>query len=888
MALWIAAFLISMTWLYSGHLHVYANHWATAALAVAGIATFTLALRKKVDFSRVSPAWGLLLIPLIAGFLIAGFPESFGPGLLILGVAALLLCRGYRGLSSLAAGLLASGSILTLQALSFGLYFNYVAKDPHVPALSGIVFAILEYLGLRASMSGGVIYVQMMRYNYPFPTAWANLALLPVLQMWVAAAVMIPLFGGKPAHGVRALWAFILGMCYIIVRYTLMLLAFVYLMYFVGYFEENLRMDIFWNRWLTVLTMLPLVLIFAKAFPLKRSGDAITAGFRFDHFGNDLSLRKALTVAAAACGTFFFVAYIGFWDPGTPKQGRVLLDEKYSDWEVSTTAYDTKWYGNESGYNYWSMADLMSYYFRVDKTEEKPLTKELLSNYDVVLLKNPTFPYPAEEVDAMLEFVLNGGGIFLMGEHTNVFGTSVPLNEVGRRLGFFFRYDSVFDMEEKFECLWHVPELMPSPVVQNQDNFLFATPCSVEPTSYLGRTRNAAVGPGLWSLPIEYASGNFYPQVKLRTDMTYGPLVTMITSTMGKGRAVGFSDSTTFSNFSSQLPGKPEMLLSSMHWLNHRNRFTWLNSVFLVLSIACFTGMAAAAWGTPRHQGTRLAALAVGIGVAGLSMSIFTGLARSAYPLPQPVRPLPKVVFEREYSEYEIPTSGFVKDQKKSFAIFYQWVLRLQYFPFLQDTVQAALDENPHILVMINPSKVTPPDRDFVKLEDTQRVRDVLVNQQLKPYLERGGKVLLMDDAENDKSLSRVILEEFGMHLDVPYRRPGTQQAMTMLMDPRGAPICTASAGCTIVGADEDLVKSSDGKVVLARKRVGKGSLVVMAASKRFCDTNMGYSQSTKPGNADTVKAFYLEFAIFRGMMNDNLEDELTTIGQKLSAVGVQ
>jgi len=120
MALWIAAFLISMTGLYSAHLHFYANHWATTALAVAGIATFALPLRKKVDFSRVSPAWGLLLVPLAVGFLILGFPQSFGPGLLILGIAALLLCRSYRELSALAAGLLLSGSILTLQALSFG------------------------------------------------------------------------------------------------------------------------------------------------------------------------------------------------------------------------------------------------------------------------------------------------------------------------------------------------------------------------------------------------------------------------------------------------------------------------------------------------------------------------------------------------------------------------------------------------------------------------------------------------------------------------------------------------------------------------------------------------------------------------------------------------
>jgi|GEM_PF-595599 len=911
MALWAGAFLISMTWLYSVHLHQYPNYWATALLAVAGVVCFALALRKKVDFSSTTRAWALLILPLALGVLILDFPNTFGPVVLILGLCGLLLFRSYAWAAAIAASLLVTGAILTLQSVTFPLYFHYVAKDPHVPFLSQFIYPILRFFGLRTSMSGGVIYIQTMRNLWPFPTSWAGLGLFPLVQFFVASAVVISLFGGKPAKGIRALWAFIIGVVYLILRYAFLLLFFTYLMYFVGYFDNDLWVNVLWHRGVALLSFIPLLLIFAKAFPLQRTGEAIVAGLQLQHFGAAERMRKGIVVLATALGVFFFAAYLGYWDPGWPKLGRVLIDEKYSDWEKSDRTYDTKWYGNESGYNYWSMADLMSYYFSVDKKEEyeggKGLTENVLKNYDVVLLKNPTYPYSDEEVEALVKFVEDGGGIFLMSEHTSVFGTSVPLNAVGRRFGFFFRYDVVFDMETKFEQLWHVPKLMPSPMMHNQKDFLFAVSCSIEPSGYFGPTRNAAVGPGLWALPIEYHSPNFYPKAEMRTDMTFGPLVQLIAATRGKGRVVGFVDSTTLSNFSSQLPGKPELLLSSINWLNRKNRLSYFNGMFLALSVLFFVGAFAVSLGTPRHHGARLATIAVAVCAAAVSMTLFTGITRKAYPLPEPRRDLPKVVFERQYSEYIMPTEGFVKDQDNSYSIFFQWVLRLQYFPFLKDSIDEALAEKPDILVMINPSDITPPGRDFVDHPDTENVQKVLI-PQLKAYLEAGGKLLLMDDIENEKSMSNMILEEFGMRLDAGRLRLGEKPGQTTLLNAEGKPVCLAPSGYFIIGG-RPLLTRTDGKVVLARKSIGKGTLVVMSASKRFCDgpypmpnrpyyKGMGVKQDNKPviklgagaerPNTELFKAFYLEFALIRGMMNDNLDEELNQLDDELIKLGLR
>ena len=954
MALWVAAFLISMTWLYSIHLYLYARPFAVVVLTVAGLVTFALALRKRVDLSKASMLWGVLIAPLLIGFLIAGFPFNFGPGLLILGLAGLLLCRVYR-LSAVAAALLLAGAILTLQSLVYPLYFNYVAAKPYVPFLAGPVYALTRYLGIRTSLSDGVVYVQTMRNLWPFPTDWAKLALFPLLQLFIAAAIIMPLFGSGLKKGIGALWIFIIGMAYIIIRYALMLVLFTYLMYYVDYYDTAVWIDIFWSRSVTLLTFIPLLLILAKCFPLKRDGAALAAGFDLQPVSGRVLWRKLAAVCAVALGVHLLVAHLGYWDGGKPRtdaggktrESRILIDETHSNWEKTDRPYDTNWYGNESGYNYWSISELLGHYYKVDKNEsittairhylkglafpastqtmvacarrnKAPadvlrmlermpdhkcsnwedlaaagrLTPELLANYDVVLLKNPTYPYSPAELDALVEFVRNGGGIFLMGEHTNVFGTSVPLNTLGRRFGFYFTYTSVFDMEQKFEQLWHVPELMPSPLVQNQRNFLYATSCSVERTGYFGPARNAAVGGGLWSLPIEYASGNFYPAVQLRTDMTFGPMIQLITSTHGKGRVIGFTDSTTFSNFSAQLPGKPELLLSSMTWLNRRNHLNWLNTFFLVASLLCFAGAIVACVGTPRHHGTRIAMLAVGVCVAAATMVMLTAITRRAYPLLQPQRPFTKVVFEKEFSEYEIPVSGFVKDQQKSFSIFYQWVLRLQYYPFLKYTLDEAIAENPDVLVMINPKNITPPGRDFVDHADNDRVLNVLV-PKLHAFLNSGGKLLLMDDITNDRSFAHFIVEPLGMWLEgnraAAPAMPGQQQSPPMqAMDADNRMICTVPTVMdpmyktpTLLSINGDemtpLIRTSNGKVVLASKKVGKGTLLVMSSSKRFCDTMMGYSQNNAP-SADALSAFRLQYAMLRGLANNNIEEEIAKL----------
>ncbi|MCK5423074.1 MAG: hypothetical protein KAJ08_12960, partial [Deltaproteobacteria bacterium] len=262
-----------------------------------------------------------------------------------------------------------------------------------------------------------------------------------------------------------------------------------------------------------------------------------------------------------------------------------MLDEKHSGWEKSTRKMDTEWYGNESGYNFYWMAEFINHHFPLTRNFEE-ITPNLLSNYDILIVKNATSPFSKAEMDAITDFVRKGGGLYLMSEHTNVFGNSTYINPIAEEFGFSFRYDVLFDIEHKFEQLYYPPRLLPHPVVQNMPYFSFKVSCSIQPLS--SSCESIMMSKGGKTQDIYYPSGNFYPPVKDHTYMPFGAFLQMVGIKFDKGRVIGFSDSTSYSNFEAFIAGKPEALLGALDWLNRENRWGWLRFLFLTLATVCF------------------------------------------------------------------------------------------------------------------------------------------------------------------------------------------------------------------------------------------------------------------------------------------------------------
>jgi len=559
-----------------------------------------------------------------------------------------------------------------------------------------------------------------------------------------------------------------------------------------------------------------------------------------------------LVMACTAC--LGAVAVVHLHDPGIRKHGRLLLDESHSRWERTDDVYDTDWYGHESGYNYYCIGQYLRHFYDLDFHMEGALTPELLARYDVLILKTPTEPYSDAEMNAVEAFVRRGGGLFALGEHTNVFGSSVFLNPIIRRFGLAFRYDSVFDITRKWEQVYFPPELGNHPVVQWMDFDRFAVSCSV--SSKWWNTHSVIRGTGLWTLPIDYTAANFYPHVEDRADAKFGAFDQMVASTADKGRVVAFGDSTVYSNFLAFYPGKAEKLLGTMEWLNRTNRWNhirWIGAVVFTVALLCAVGASLVLTPNLGYAATVAvsAAATTWLGIWGCSI-----LAREAYPPPRPHTPVQRVVFEMQHSSYELPVFSFTQKYPESFEIFYQWVLRLGYFTDVTFNLDRSLGRSEPIVLIRS-------KRPF--LEQTRLAA--------RQYLEQGGSLLVLDSPGNSDSTSNELLSEFGVSFSDRFAR-----GQSILEPTSGVRICGLRGG-RIVEGGTPLLTTENKEVLASFVNIGKGRLIAAGLADRFADTQMGGSSRIVPDRE--MRAVYeLEFSLMRGLVEGEVEKQIESLGK--------
>lgn len=704
----------------------------------------------------------------------------------------------------------------------------FTAKFQQCDILTPLVYQILRFLGLPVSLSQNTIFIETMRELYQFSTTWDKLAIFPFLNLLIGGMVLLKFFSKR--FWIKAGILTLTTIIYFIVRYIVMILIFLYLMYFVSYEEESAKIFLFWHPIIIMCSFIPYVFLLCKFFRLE------IVHSRIVHTPLFFDKNRIKSIVSISLATFFIIGYFGFHDPGIPKQGRILIDETHSNWEKSTRKYDTDWYGQESGYNYYCMADYLGYYYKLDRNLGT-ITTQLLSNYDILILKIPTSVFSNDEIEAIVKFVQAGGGLFLLGEHTNVFGSSAYLNPIANRFGFYFRYDCLFDIEKKFEQLYRPPKLLPHPIVQNMPCFLFATSCSIEPKSYLWE--NVILSSGLKSLDIDYSSSNFYPQVIDNPKMDFGSFIQTIAVKYGKGRVVGFTDSTCFSNFSAFIPGKPEFLLGTIDWLNKRNFLGWLNYLFLILGVGLFV------FGLLNFKGKGGFLITPIIFMIALGMLAFTVINKLNYPLPRPHTKPVEICFDSRHSDLNLQIERFVEDNQHSFEIFYQWVLRLGYFPMVREGIKG----NPDVMVIINPKK-------------KWTASDI---SQIENYLTAGGKLLLLDSPFNATSTANLLLSQFGVQIN-HFQRIESSHLYAYPFN-KYYPLGVSSSP---IKGGKHLFCSITGETIGISKKVGKGSLVVLSFSDRFTDAHMGVIESTIP-DEELLNVYQLEFDIFKRLVAGNL-----------------
>lgn len=891
--LWLSVFLFSVAWLpligiyYPTTIHYSTPYWFIFASLSIGILINIFSFR-KITFERIDKKYYFFFIPLCFSIYVLPFPYNLASIVLLLGLAITVFHRWGKIFKSMSTGFISSGLILAAQTMIIPFFFILFSRYHRADWLTPVILTLSKAIGLESSIANNELFIRSADKVYSFITSWDIMALYPLLNIFIGGLIAIFLFSGRSVTNSskqqkikQILILVMILFFYMIIRYVGMILTFL----------NITQAKIFWKLDVNVISLIPLIFL-------------LPAFIKFTDINSlklppiHLNRRTLLMAISVFIFTFSIIGILGFHDPGTRKDGKILIDEGHSDWEWTTKKFDTEWYGQQSTYNYYCLADYLNHFYHVEQKSES-LTVNLLKDYDILMIKTPTEPFSSNEISAIKDFVKQGGGLFIIGDHTNVFGITTNLNPIAEQFGLRFRYDGQYDVSGELS-VYKRPKILPHPVVQYMPPFLFASGCMMEAPL---NADNVIVGYGIKSLYLDYSRKDFFPEnAGNKETMEFGLFLQAAGVKYGKGRVLGFTDSTVWSNFFMFIPGKPELLLGCFQWLNRKNSIFGISTyIFLLLT---FFSLLTSIYLFIKFKTMSYSPVTVFVLIFTIPISvlIMERMNKINYPVPEPHTRFVQVNFEYDHSEYELPNLHITRSREQSLATFYVTLQRLGHVPKVQFSFQEALN-NGDALVIANPDKSFSPEEieyfyNYLKeggkaliLTDGHQAG---INQLLKPvdmsvlpimrtntakiYREdkedtvtvnarnigmvHGGEAILYADLfpskfrQPDYSHYRQEVHIPQSDFPDPIYQPGeeTRKMRPYFQQPNISQTQIAEAPIDVK------------KPVFATKTVGKGMIAVMACFDIFNNVNMGYSSSI-PGD-NMRKIYELEYWIFRDLFD--------------------
>ena len=825
--IWISLALFSGSWLFGLSYYQDAQWLIWTILISAGtILLLGIEIRRPTAFEAAIAA--IMLLPVIK---FAAWPYMLAPIFIFVGIIFFTIPIPRKWPQFLASALILAGSIFFVQSIAISSYIYVTSRSHELPHIfSYLIYIVTRITGIPSAFNGTNLAMYTQRINHELGTTW---------ELFFDPATFVFLFGGlviisfyrlKNRNIYKIFASFLLSVsAWLFIRVALIIAIFMHRALRTEYESELSLVTQFWNPWLLLALLSGLVVIVIRFVPIPLNTKHINI-VPTEHSRN----KSIALIALTFLGSFILVLGLLLDISGQRKQERVVVVEYNSTWERTDRPFDTEWYGQDSGYNYACIYDYCSRFYNMSRLNTS-INESSLENCDVLIIKVPTSRYTTEEISAIENFVKNGGSLLLMGEHTSVFNSGTYINDIAEIFGFRFRYDCLFDIDNTFQQLYHLP-LVPHPIIQNMPDLNFAVSCSIDPGTSIGKAVIRSTG--LKNLTADYHASNYYPQVENLAQMRYGAFIQLWTTYHGKGRVLGFTDSTIFSNFATFEPGKAELMLGMIEWLNHKNRNFNLNLILIILGsviLVCSFVLSG------KLNGTWLiiiSALLLGWATAGASAKT---IHKYSMPLPKAKRPMTNVTIDRTITDASLSTSGFISGQSNGFGIFERWILRLGYFTSRKQGQEAISGD---LIVFTHPN---------LTVQNEYR-------QALVKYVTNGGKILILDSPENTNSTANSLLYPFGININ--RTTPYTGQ----LKAPDNWPQIQINSAYPIEGADAFIW--IDNIPIAASLNFGKGNVTVITFASRFTDANMGTTGDVVP-DSQLRKVFDLEFNLLRRIISE-------------------
>lgn len=836
---WIGLLFLSFSWLFFIPIFQKPDYLVGSLFIVIGLLFTSLGFYKNSCQSVDKRYLIMLLIPLVLSILVVPFPYTLGPIVLLFAGVLYSVKKyilRYKYADWILVGISTGGFILTLQALFYPLYSIFVSHGHRIDILSPLVSMVCNLFGLGNSVQNGIIFVQSSHGMYTFTTTWEKLGFYPWMNM-LLGGILLMYFLSKREKIIKYILVFLaLSSVYLLLRYA----SFIFL------FTQTQVITIFWDRIVVFASFIPFSLVLMKFLHFKEFS------LKTDKFSQfKFSKRKMAAFTLFFVFIFSLIGGFVFQDPGVKKEGRVLIEEYHSDWEDTTKPLDKEWYGMLSTYNYYSWAEWLDKYYEVDKNTDGVLTWDLLKKYDVLILKCPTSLYSDKEVANIVRFVEEGGGLYLIGDHTNVFGMNFYLNKVAEQFGIKFKTDATYELGTGGTSTYESNYFFPHPIVKEMDEFEFLTSCTLSAPL---TSENVVIGNRLLGEPGTYSTENFFRREREGSmDMKYGLLLQVAAVKHGKGRVLAFTDSTCFSNFCMFMDGYKSFNLGVMDYLNRENSFSYLNSLFAVFAVISLLG---SLYLLRREGKTKVlfVFLLAGLLAFSLATPVFSFVNDYNHSLPSAEEDYTKVCFDMEHSNVVIKSSSKIEmdtNPDKLYDTFFVWTQRVGCFPSLEDSLEKGVEKGDAV-VIIN------PDEDFSGKEV----------KSLGNYLENGGKLLVMDSVINSDSTANDLLGNFNISIKKEFSNHSLYNYSLNKSGGYGGNLTSlgnaANPYLTIKGGNKTI--ATKGNVTsIAVKKYGEGEIIVVVDSYMFSDKVMG-GTFTEPDKS-LRKIYDTEYYIFEKLL---------------------
>lgn len=197
--------------------------------------------------------------------------------------------------------------------------------------------------------------------------------------------------------------------------------------------------------------------------------------------------------------------------------------------------------------------------------------------------------------------------------------------------------------------------------------------------------------------------------------------------------------------------------------------------------------------------------------------------------------------FELDHSSIFLPISALIGNPQNNFHTFYVWTQRLDYVPRANPSIENAVADA-DLVFIIN------PDKPFTQKE----------KHLVSTFVQRGGRVILMDNALNADSTANEVSQLFGMRLEAGKSCQG------IFHDTQNREIPATETALNIIGGKPLWITENNCNIFSVVSK-GEGFFAVMSDSRLFSNITMGSTGS--PPTPEQLKVYELEFWMLRKML---------------------